>query len=319
LLYLLHFFLLLFLMWGYLKIANRLNIIDKPNERSSHTHITIRGGGVIFPLAALLWFFFFGADFPFFILGLTLISIISFIDDRLTISTKPRLVVHLLSVALMLVELGFSDFPWYVWIFGFVLIIGWLNAFNFMDGINGITTFYALSVLLPIWYVNREYASVDPSLLYLIGLSLIVFAFFNARRKAKTFAGDVGSISMGFILAFILISLVIETGQWEYVLFVSLYGIDAVLTIAQRIIRKEDIFKAHRFHLYQYLANEVKCSHLSVSTIYALLQLVVSGLALMLLQIGAPSWAFILLLIVLGFIYLILKFIVFEKHVAHKT
>lgn len=307
--------LLLVLLKAYFRIAEKYNIIDKPNERSSHSQITIRGGGVLFPIAVVLWFFFFGMHYPWFSAGVLLISIISFIDDRLTLSTKPRLAVHLLSVALMLIELGFVNFPWYIWIIAFVLIIGWLNAFNFMDGINGITTFYALAVLLPLWYVNRELAFVDTALLYVVALSLLVFGFFNARKKAKAFAGDVGSVSMGFILAFALIALMLQSGNWVYVLFVSLYGIDAVLTIVQRLLRKENIFEAHRSHLYQYLANEAKWSHLSVSTLYALIQLGISALVLFLLQLEIPSWSFALLLVTLGTLYLIVKTRVAKKHV----
>ena len=299
----------------YFRIADHYNIIDKPNERSSHSHITIRGGGILFPIAVILWFFFFGMHYPWFTLGVILISTISFIDDRLTLSTKPRLAVHLLSVAIMLYELGFIALPWYAWLFSFVLVIGWLNAFNFMDGINGITAFYALSVLMPIAYINADLAFTEMSMIYVLGISILVFSWFNARKKAKTFAGDVGSISMGFVLAFLMISLILETQNWVYILFVAVYGIDAVLTILQRLKNGENIFKAHRSHLYQYLANEAGLSHLKVSAIYAIVQLGISSLVIFMILCAQAWWTFIVLLLGLGISYLLVKSYVYKKFV----
>ncbi len=308
---------LLFLaILSYFKIADRFNIIDKPNQRSSHTLITIRGGGIIFPIAALLWFAFFGFRYPYFTLGLFFIAIISFADDRLTLSTKPRLAVHLLSVGLMLYGLGFINFEWYYWALGFVLVIGWLNAFNFMDGINGITAFYALAVLVPLVYINKELTFVEMPLMYVVGISLLIFAWFNARKKARTFAGDIGSVSMGFILAFLLISLLIETQRWVYILFVAVYGIDAVLTIVQRLLRGDNIFQAHRTHLYQYLANEVGWSHISVSVIYTLVQLFISALVLVMVSGEVEEIYFGVLLVVLGLFYLMVKLPIQRKLVA---
>jgi len=266
----------------YFKIADRFNIIDKPNERSSHTSVTLRGGGIIFPLALLLWFLGNDFDLPYLTLGVLLIATISFLDDIITLSAKPRLFVHLISVLLVLYQLDFLLFPWWIIIVGLILIIGWLNTFNFMDGINGITVLYAASILLPLAYLNLELKVIDQSLYSYIGLSLVVFGFFNIRKRAKTFAGDVGSISLGLILAFLLIGQILTTGNWEYILFVSLYGIDSVITILQRLNRKENIFQAHRSHLYQYLANERKIPHNMVSVAYAFLQLAFSfGLILM--------------------------------------
>ncbi len=309
------FLLLVLAILGYFKIAYYFNIIDKPNERSSHSIITIRGGGVIFSVAAILWFLLFGFQYPFFIVGLVLISIISFLDDRLTLSTKPRLAVHLLSVALMLYQLSFANFAWYWWLVGFILIIGWLNAFNFMDGINGITSFFSLAVLLPLWYVNNQTPFIETSLLISIGLSLVVFSYFNARKKAKTFAGDVGSISMGFILAFVLIALMLKTGNWVYVIFVAVYGIDAVLTIAQRLLRNENIFKAHRSHLYQYLANEAKWSHILVSIIYAVFQFLISVFVIIMVTFNLSSLSFILMLFALALFYIVIKISVTKRYV----
>jgi len=301
------FFLLICIEIGYFKIADKYNIIDKPNQRSSHSQITLRGGGIIFPISFLLWFFVSGFQYPYLAAAVVLLSTISFVDDVMTLSTKPRLTIHLLSVGLTLYELGFELLPWWAWILGFVLVIGWLNAFNFMDGINGITVLYALSVILPLGFLNYQTPTVDQDLYVYICLGLLVFGFFNVRRKAKTFAGDIGSISLGLLLVFCLISLILATGDWFYVVFVAVYGIDSVITIMERILRKENIFEAHRSHLYQYLANEKGIPHVRVSVLYALIQFSVSSVLIYSIPFEMGNQVAVIILLSLGLLYLYVK------------
>jgi UDP-GlcNAc:undecaprenyl-phosphate GlcNAc-1-phosphate transferase len=259
----------------YFKLANKFNIIDKPNERSSHTKVTIRGGGVLFPISIVLWSIVSGV-FNLFIIGLVLISVVSFIDDCKPLSNKIRISIHFLSIGLLLYQLGFSEFSYLSWAFGLLFIGGWINAYNFMDGINGITVLYSFSVLSVCYYLNLQYYFVAPLFITYTFMGLMVFGFYNVRKKAKTFAGDVGSVSMAFILAFILVSLLLKSANWQYILLVSVYGIDTLVTIVERLRKKENIFKAHRSHLYQYLANEAKWSHVRVSVLYAVLQLMLN-------------------------------------------
>ena len=294
-------------LWGYLSFAKRFNIIDKPNERSSHTFVTVRGGGIVFTIALLLWFVMSGFHLPYFVLGVVLIALVSFIDDIRPLSTKPRLLVHFITVVLMLYDLGFSDFAWYWWLIAFVLTIGWINAFNFMDGINGITAFYALSVLIPVLIVNQNNSFVDSRLILISMISLVVFAFFNARKRALCFAGDVGSVVMASILAFMIIGLVINTGRWQYVMFLAIYGVDTVLTIIQRLLRGENIFKAHRSHLYQFLANEMQLGHLRVSILYAFLQLLISCIIIWASKGNYFSQIALMVLLLLAGVYLLVK------------
>ena len=122
----------------YFRLADRHNIIDKPNHRSSHSRKTIRGGGIIFPLAIIIWFIFSGFQYPWFTAGLFLISLVSFLDDLNNISRRLRLFAHLTAVALAFSQLEiFAANPWML-IPVFILFIGIINAYNFMDGINGI-------------------------------------------------------------------------------------------------------------------------------------------------------------------------------------
>lgn len=268
------------LMLVYFRLADRYNIIDKPNERSSHTQVTIRGGGVIFYIGALAWFIWSGASYPYFFAGLTLITLVSFLDDMFTLSNRIRISVHLLSVLLLFWEVQLFEYPLWVIPVALVLVIGTINAYNFMDGINGITSMNSFAILLLLWLANRKVGFIDNELLYFTAVANGVFAFFNFRQRAKCFAGDVGSVGMSFILIFATLNLIIVTENLIYILFFAVYGVDTVLTIIYRLAKRENIFKAHRSHLYQYLANEGKGNRLVISLSYGLVQVGVGVLIL---------------------------------------
>ncbi len=260
----------------YFRIADKYNIIDKPNERSSHTELTIRGGGILFLLAIIIA----GILHPTYwmpILGTTIIGVISFLDDRIDLSSRTRILFHLLAVSILFYTLPIYSFiPWWGVVALYILVIGIINAYNFMDGINGITGLYSLVMLAGLQYVNMYQTSfVDPDMILLPILACIVFLFFNFRKQAKCFAGDVGSITMAFWVVFLLLKLILDTGNWTYILFLAVYGVDTVLTILHRISLRQNIFDAHRLHFYQIMANEQKISHRLVSVIYASTQLLI--------------------------------------------
>ena len=274
--YALLFIALFVILTSYLFLAKKLNITDKPNNRSSHSQITVRGGGIIFPIGALAWFLWSGFQYPMFFLGLSIISIVSFCDDIFQLSSRIRLVLQLGSVAFLFSEIGFGVFPYWVWIIAIIISAGILNTFNFMDGINGITASYSISVLIGLWIVNNfQVEFISNEFIYFISMSVVVFSLFNFRIKAKCFAGDVGSISIAFIVVFMLSLLIMKTGNPIYLLFLSIYGIDSILTIVYRMWLKENIFEAHRKHVYQLMANELKLPHLLISLIYSSLQLLI--------------------------------------------
>lgn len=316
--YLVVFVILLIMELLYFKVADRYNIIDKPNERSSHTTITLRGGGIIFYLGALTYFFYSGFDYPWFFLGLTLMTVVSFLDDIISLSNRIRLLIHFTSVFLMAHELLVFDMPWYYLLITFVVVVGVINAYNFMDGINGITAAYSLAVGGLLIMVNQEVAFVAQDLLLFSMLGVLVFAFFNFRNKAKCFAGDVGSVAIAYILLFALGALIIKTGNLIYFLFLTVYGIDTVWTIVRRLYLKENIFEAHRSHLYQYLGNEAGVNKLLVSFSYATLQFII-GLAVIYFSDKSFNSQFILSITLLGgpsFIYLLVKTWVIRKYIT---
>lgn len=146
-----------------------------------------------------------------------------------------------------------------------------------MDGINGITGGYSIAVLVPMILLNSKYDFISQEFLYVVGFSLLVFCFFNFRKKAKCFAGDVGSISIAFILLFALGLLILKTQDFSYIVFLAVYGADTVLTICHRIQLHENLGEAHRKHAYQIMANELKIPHTSVSSFYMAIQLLISA------------------------------------------
>jgi len=304
-------FILLALELLYFKIADRYNIIDKPNHRSSHSSITLRGGGIIFPIAIIIAFIL-GYISWVITLAVVLVAVISFIDDIKPLHQLPRFGSQI--IAFLLVAYDLNLFAQAFWILPIVLVllIGWINVFNFMDGINGITVLYALSAIVSFSFLPIHQSSLP--LLITMGLSCLVFGFFNVRTKAKTFAGDVGSISMALFLGYFMIRTIIETGQIGYILFFSVYGIDAGITILKRIKRKENIFEAHRTHLYQYLANELGYSHILLSVIYTILQLFINAFVIYLESNGSlSSLTLLVIVLVLTLVYLVVRTLVVKK------
>lgn len=314
--YLVIFLLLIVLTFFYFWLAERYNIIDKPNARSSHSDLTIRGAGIIFYAAALFYFFWSGFQYPYFFLGLTLVCLISFLDDLFTLSSKLRIAVHLAAVSLLCYQLQLGEFPWWMIPIILVAVIGILNAYNFMDGINGITAMYSFAVLFLLWYINRSVTYIDMRLLYCIGLGNLVFTYFNFRTKAKCFAGDVGSVGMSFILIFILWCLILYTQNFIYILFLAVYGVDSVLTIVHRLLKKENIFEPHRTHLYQYLSNEAKGNRLLVAFSYGALQLFIGLLVIQVADKGV--WTQIVFSLTI-FLVLIAAYIAIKGYVLKRA
>lgn len=271
------FMMLVLLELVYFRAADRFNIIDKPNLRSSHTSVTLRGGGIVFLFGIWIYAAFFGLYYGWFLLGLTLIGLISFIDDIHSLPDSLRLVVQFAAMFLMFHQFGILNWhDWWIVLIALIVCVGITNAYNFMDGINGITGGYSIAVLVPLVYLNLRYNFISMPFLYVTGLSLLVFCFFNFRKKAKCFAGDVGSITIAFILLFALGKLILQTGDFAYIVFLAVYGADSVLTICHRIKLHENLGEAHRKHAYQLMANELKIPHVQVSLLYMTIQMIIS-------------------------------------------
>ena len=293
----------------YFKIADKCNIIDKPNSRSSHTKIVIRGGGIIFLLAAWIWSAFYGFTYPWFLIGLTLIAGVSFVDDIRSLPDSVRLVVQFVAMAMMFYQVGLLQWNmWWAVILALIICVGATNIYNFMDGINGITPAYSLAILIPLFLMNRQGLFVEESLIVVIGLATLVFSYFNFRpkNKAKCFAGDVGSVGIAFTLLFLTGCLIMKTSDITWLIFFVVYGVDGVCTICHRIMLHENLGEAHRKHCFQLMSNELGMSHVVVSLIYMGVQLVISLVMVYLIPNTALAhWIYLFaVIVVLALVYL---------------
>lgn len=278
-------FFILVLLWflmelGYFQIAKRFSIVDKPNARSSHHAITIRGGGIIFPVAILIGLLYNESSEWMAAVSLLLVAVLSFIDDIRHVDSKLRLVLQSIAVGVILLLFS-TQFSVLILICLFILITGVINAYNFMDGINGITVLYSLVTLGSLYWVQQKVALFTSEYLFItLSSSLLVFGYFNMRKKALCFSGDVGSVSLAFIFCFLLLKMSVVTNFGWWIFFLGIYGIDTVFTIVCRIFRKEPLMQAHRSHFYQYLANEAGWTHVQVSLLFAIAQLLFNFLVI---------------------------------------
>jgi UDP-GlcNAc:undecaprenyl-phosphate/decaprenyl-phosphate GlcNAc-1-phosphate transferase len=275
--YILVSILLAVLSYVYLRLAKKFKIIDKPNDRNAHTKTTVRGGGIIFPIAILLNFFFNDFQYPYFVLGIFLIAIISFLDDMHNLSVRIRFPFQFIAVFLILYQVGgdLSSVPLFVL---FVCMgIGIINMFNFMDGINGMTGIYSLVVLSGLFFINLNEHLVHDDLILFPAISVLIFGFYNFRKTALFFAGDIGSITMGAFIFFIGLLFAIKLSSPLMLLLVIVYGADTGCTFLYRkLCTNENVFAPHKHHIYQKLVDVKKISHLKVAAAYAVVQLVVN-------------------------------------------
>ena len=301
----------------YFKIADKYNIIDKPNQRSSHTSIVLRGGGIIFLIGIWIWSLYYGFSYPWFLAAVTLAAGISFVDDIRSLPDSIRLLVQFAAMAMMFYQIDILHWDmWWIVVIALIISVGASNVINFMDGINGITGAYAMASLVPLALLNMSINFVDQSLIYVVILADIVFCIFNFRPKgkAKCFAGDVGSIGVAYILLFMIGMLIIATDDVTYLIFLIVYGIDGVLTICHRIMLHENLGEAHRKHAYQLMANELKIGHVKVASFYAIVQLVISlGFIYLCPNTVIAHWVYLLSVSVI----LAIAYVMFKKKYYH--
>ena len=285
----------------YLMIANKYNIVDRPHHQSSHSGVVIRGGGVIFYAAFFLWSTINGIPWFGGFVGLTILAIVSFIDDIHSVNPLIRLVCHFISIIFLFFHSGLIQTPLYVIILLAVACVGALNIYNFMDGINGMTGGYSSVVTFALLYANEKVVNfADRDLLVIVIISLIIFSIFNFRKKAVCFAGDVGSLSIGFILIYLILRLALKGQSMSWMAMLIVYMVDGGMTIVHRLLLRENLMKPHKKHAYQIMANELKMPHLAVSGIYMGLQAICSTF-----YIVYPGYAtFIIETIVLVLMYL---------------
>lgn len=301
------------LCFAYYQLAKKFNIYDHPVGRSSHINRTITGFGIFIIFALIVYSIVYPYTLnSFFIIGLLMISTISFIDDIVFIKHFIRLIFQIFALTLMTIELPFSymDAEKLPLILAAIIFgIGVLNAFNFMDGINGMLGLNSLVIMLSFWWLNNH--SVDDQgntihfinnhFLYSIIIGLFLFLFLNFRKKALVFAGDIGSISMAFVIFYLMLNLIFKTGNYAYLLLFVVIGIDAGLTVIFKLLLKENIFVPHRDFLFKKLVHVGRYGHIRVSVYYASIQLLISVIVIALpLQNKLSAQLSIIFIVIVG-------------------
>ncbi|SAC95276.1 MraY family glycosyltransferase [Enterobacter hormaechei] len=277
------------LTWGLRGYAIKHNVIDRPNQRSSHSVPTPRGGGVAIVLTllvALVGFYFnhtltFDSFLGLFIPGV-IVAIIGFLDDHGHIAAHWRLLMHFMAAAIGIYFLG--SFPvitlfgydlslsWIGMILGCVYLVWMLNLYNFMDGINGLAsaeaiTFAACSAIL---IVVNQYTdapgSIYPLTLALIGAAagFIVWNF----PRAKIFMGDAGSGFLGITIGLMILHIA-KADTHFFIAELCLLGVfivDATTTLLRRLVAGKKVYEAHASHGYQILARKYG-SHVPVTSL----------------------------------------------------
>ena len=267
------------------------NLLDVPNERSSHSAPTPRGGGLIIVLVCLFGYLVIHLIFtvPFskgYFIGALMVAIVSWLDDLYSLPFWSRLIVHVAAAGVLVADLGAwqgavfypafdVDFGL---IFGGILTISWvvwlLNAYNFMDGIDGIAALQAV-VAGVAWAVFGFYFNLQGSFLFAGVVACVSLGFLlHNWQPAKIFMGDVGSAFLGFTLAAMPLLFGAETQQriavlpTIAVLFVWFFVFDTIFTFLRRAVNRERLWEAHRSHLYQRMVI-AGLSHRDVTLLYA--------------------------------------------------
>lgn len=251
---------------GVLAWLKRRDFLDQPNERSSHAVPVPRGGGLaLIPLLLVAWLLWsaLGPPLPpgFFavILGAVGLAAVSWLDDRRGLSAGLRLGAQALAVAFGLIAMSDAGLvfqgilpPVLDRLLAGLCWLWFVNLFNFMDGIDGITGVETTSVALGLAVV--AFTSLLPLSQTVLPLLMVaaVLGFLPWNwQPAKVFLGDVGSVPLGFLLGWLLL-LVAAQGMWAVAIILPLYyWVDASLTLTKRALRREKIWQAHREHAYQ--------------------------------------------------------------------
>ncbi len=322
--YLIIFVLLVIAELVYFRIANKCNIIDKPNERSSHSNIVLRGGGIIFPIGVWIWYIWLMVlgewsmvqEYCPLMIAVTMAAAVSFVDDIHPLSDSVRLVNQFVAMLLVFYQIGLLQPElWWLAVPGILLCVGAVNLINFTDGINGMIAMEAIACMVPSIIVVRQLQCMEESLLWVAILSVLVFAYFNfrPRGKAKCFAGDVGSVSMAYILLFPIGSMIMATMDITYLIFLVVYGVEGCLTIVHRILLHENLGEAHRKHAYEIMANELRINPMVISVGYMTLQLIISFGFILIPNTIFAHWAYFLAV----FTILCLMYVAFKKKYYH--
>ncbi len=317
-----------FTQW-FIRYAKIKRITDYPNKRSSHNVPTPRGGGfgfVLFIISALIVYAFLNnilleKEFLVFLMSSTLVAFIGWLDDKNDLSKEFRFAVQSAAAILVIIFISNLDLFYIPFVgllnlglFGAFLALLWItattNIFNFMDGVDGIASVQALSAAIG-WTIFAYLWQVP--VLFAVNIfvvaGIVSFLVYN-WSPAKIFMGDVGSVFLGFLFAIMPFIAAYYSDQVSIGETIWLAGIllwpflfDGTITFFRRLYKGENVFEAHRTHLYQKL-NVAGWEHSGISKLYLSISLVCIGLAVAFIM--APDFIRIVIfatLLVASFIF----------------
>jgi UDP-N-acetylmuramyl pentapeptide phosphotransferase/UDP-N-acetylglucosamine-1-phosphate transferase len=298
------------LLYLYFKLGSQLKIYDVPNNRSSHENIVIRGGGIVLFFINLVWTIVDPSQLNILLsVSLSIGVLTGFMDDFKSLKSVTRFILYLIAVGIILFGvLALQRFDTYIWIPLFVIILGSVNTYNFMDGINGITALYSIVILCSslFFLTSLNEFSFSVNIISYMGF-FVAFSIFNFRKKALMFLGDSGSVTMGLFAAFLVVLIGFKINSWSSIILLSVYGVDSVGTIILRLIKKENILEAHRSHLYQDLVHIKKYNHLFTSVLYSGIQLFINMGLMVFYHLGSVEFYAVSILLLLALLFYFMK------------
>lgn len=273
----------------YIAVARRFNIIAKVSNSNynENRQPVINGGGILFFIATAVFFLFKNDGNGYFMsmpwsvfTALAMLAIVSLIDDMRELSPYIRLACHVIAVSVMFFTLTSAssqmDVEWY-WFPVFLLFgTAFINAYNFMDGITGITGCYSFTTMFSLFFIFFPTALISPWYFIIPAIATAVFCAFNCRKHEVCFSGDAGSISMAYIILFPLAAWALYFKDISIITLVSVYLVDAGMTIFLRLIRRKNLLQRHHEHIYQLLAYRCHWNHILIAAIYSILQFVIT-------------------------------------------
>ena len=259
--------------FAYFFLSKRFSGTSTKLSQKNGNGLAITGAGGILVLTILLYAFLGDTTHTYFLFAFSMLAVVNWLDDLYEVHSGWRLITQFLSVSFLVMEFGLVSSYWSP--FFLVVAVGVINAYNFMDGINGLSGVYGLAVLLPLALI-LPVNEMDTGQITLVLLFLILFLVFNFRSSAKVILGDVGSVSLGFLVLFYSVKCFKDYDIYLLVSFSMLFLLDSGITLVERTLKRENVFQSHKSHLYQLLVRKKGYDQRWVALGYGVLQLVIN-------------------------------------------
>lgn len=254
----------------YYFISKKLAAVNTNLAVRNGKGFAITGMGLALVLGILVYGLLTDTDHRYFLFAFSMLAIVNWLDDLYDIHSGWRLIAQFLSVSFLVMEFDLISSYWSP--FFLVIAVGVVNAYNFMDGINGMSGVYGLALFIPLTLI-LPFQTADVGLILLVMAFLVVFLVFNFRRSATVILGDVGSVTLGFLVLFYSLQCFKNYDIYLLMSFSMLFLLDTGLTLFERMLKFENVFQSHKGHLYQLLVHRKGWDQRWVALGYGLVQL----------------------------------------------